>query len=63
MRVEISDEAIERLERIAQREGVSLEVLVLQAIGTWAYLDDRGRNEAALAASRNAFKETTGDRK
>lgn len=62
MRVEVGGEALDRLERIAQREGVSLEVLVIQAIATWIFLTDPERNEAALAASRNALRETTGDR-
>lgn len=62
MRVEIAGEALDRLERIALREGVSLEVLVLQAIATWAFLDDRERNAAAVAASRNALRETLGGR-
>ena len=61
MRVEIAGEALDRLERIALREGVSLEVLVLQAIATWSFLTDRQRNDAALAASRNALRSVQGD--
>ena len=61
MRVEVGGEAFDRLEWIAQREGISLEVLVIQAIATWSFLDDRERNEAALAASRNALRSVQGD--
>lgn len=61
MRVEIGGEAFDRLERIALREGVSVEVLIIQAIATWSFLDDRERNEAALAASRNALRSVQGD--
>lgn len=61
MMIEIGGEAFDRLERLALRDGVSLEVLVLQAVATWAYLGDRERNEAALAASRNALRTVQGD--